>query len=488
MSLLIKHGLGDITPKSATVIESEGITSLKQIDIHSAEGAKTVWKSGAVVTYYVDTGVSYIEEVDSGDSVLSPTTFTPEKSGYTFVGWREDNKADSAVLSDKTMGSDPITLYAVFKKDIVLSYYEGEKITGSKTSPLYYNNSDVTKASFSVVQKDLSGWTERGWGVNSAADATKVYDSSATIELDSNLTIYGLYSASVTCNFYSGTNKSTNNPVTATRYYNSAGNTKEGSAKAPTPASISGWTFRGYGGHDQTAADAYVGYQVGDTVPNISSTENHYATYQRTFTITYNGNGASSGSTSSTSDTAYYNSANNYKYPTVTLGSNGFTHGNVDYYFNGWNIGSAGASYTLKDNVTAYAQWVRYEASPFYIYSQNPTYSREAVNGTIGGYDPTSSNPYWYVQITHNGGVAASYGNSTSSPFDRRHCTKCKVTAHIVDRPGEDRIMMGGRSYYLSVGENIFDISDLPGTIQIALYAGSGGANHGVQVTAPYFY
>ena len=53
-------------------------------------GASRVYSAGSTVTYMVDKGVSYVEEVDSGASCLSPATFVPSRAGWHFVGWRSD--------------------------------------------------------------------------------------------------------------------------------------------------------------------------------------------------------------------------------------------------------------------------------------------------------------------------------------------------------------------------------------------------------------
>ena len=73
-------------------------------------GSRRVYSAGNIATYYVDTGKVYSEEVDSDASCLSPTTFTPTKSGWTFVGWREDKTANSSVLSKKIMDDELKTL------------------------------------------------------------------------------------------------------------------------------------------------------------------------------------------------------------------------------------------------------------------------------------------------------------------------------------------------------------------------------------------
>lgn len=71
-----------------------------------------VYSAGEIVTYYVN-GVVYKEEVEDGESVLSPTSFTPSVSGATFLGWSE-SKSSTSVLTSKVMNGEPITLYGVY--------------------------------------------------------------------------------------------------------------------------------------------------------------------------------------------------------------------------------------------------------------------------------------------------------------------------------------------------------------------------------------
>ena len=125
-------------------------------------GTEKVYSSGNIVTYYVDTNIMYQEEVDSEASCLSPTTFTPELSGYTFVGWREDAVASGEVLSSKVMGDEPISLYAVFKKTFTLSF-ANNYASGGATNPVsgnqYYNNGNIVNP---VVTLPADGYTRSG--------------------------------------------------------------------------------------------------------------------------------------------------------------------------------------------------------------------------------------------------------------------------------------------------------------------------------------
>lgn len=124
--------------------ETHNGTTLKQMTYNGQKLKKwkhngiLVYSAGNIVTYYVN-GVFYQEEVESGKSVLSPTTFTPSKTGYTFLGWSLSE--GGTVLSECVMDSEPITLYAVWKaNDIILvSNYatqNGYGFAGSGSSPL----------------------------------------------------------------------------------------------------------------------------------------------------------------------------------------------------------------------------------------------------------------------------------------------------------------------------------------------------------------
>jgi uncharacterized repeat protein (TIGR02543 family) len=79
-------------------------------------GSKMVYCVGAIVNYVVDGSTIYQEEIDGGESALSPKSFTPSKPGWTFVGWRSDTAASGNVLTSKIVENDtPFTLYAVFR-------------------------------------------------------------------------------------------------------------------------------------------------------------------------------------------------------------------------------------------------------------------------------------------------------------------------------------------------------------------------------------
>lgn len=161
---------------------------------------EVVYSAGSTVTYVVDTDVTYTEEVDCDDSCLTPTTFTPMKSGWTFVGWREDTTASGSVLSDKMMGDDPITLYAVFKQDITLTYDGNSADSGSITAQTgirYYNNGSVNNPTFVLAENefDRTNSTFIDWAQDSV-DGTRC-SVGDTVTLSEDTTFYAKWSVSV---------------------------------------------------------------------------------------------------------------------------------------------------------------------------------------------------------------------------------------------------------------------------------------------------
>lgn len=158
-----------------------------------------LWKAGSTVTYYVDTNTVYTEEVDSEASCLSPKTFTPAKSGWTFVGWREDKTASSSVLTSKVMGDSPITLYAVFRVAVTLAYAGNGATSGSTASQSgyrYYNNGNAANPSFTLKANGFAktNYTFTKWAIGSASGTQ--YAVGASVTLTANTTFYAVWMAS----------------------------------------------------------------------------------------------------------------------------------------------------------------------------------------------------------------------------------------------------------------------------------------------------
>lgn len=200
----------------------KGNTIIKQVYL----GAKQVYPSGNTVTYMVDSNVSYAEEVDEGASCLSPKTFTPSKSGWTFVGWREDRTASGSVLTSKVMGDVAITLYAVFRVGVTVTYYNNAATASHTSGYRYYNNGNTANPSFTLSQAARSGWSTRGWSTSIAGNGGITYNNATAFTITSNITLYGMYQQAVTLS-YNGNSATSGSMAaqTGTVYYNSNGNT-----------------------------------------------------------------------------------------------------------------------------------------------------------------------------------------------------------------------------------------------------------------------
>ena len=85
---------------------------------------------------------------------------TPSKTGYKFLGWSENSKAQTATLTSQStkMILRNTTLYAVWEKLLAVNYHEG-----SSTDTVYCGKDE--QIVLKIVLKEGSefiGWTENG--------------------------------------------------------------------------------------------------------------------------------------------------------------------------------------------------------------------------------------------------------------------------------------------------------------------------------------
>lgn len=472
--------------------------------------------TGNKCTYIVDTGVSYEEEVDSGASCLSPTSFTPTKSGWIFVGWREDTVASSDVLVTKVMGDEPVTLYAVFRAAVTLTKYNASNTASTESGNRYYNNGNEIGASFKLTQGALSGWNKAGWTTNASGYSAEKADG-ATITVSSNVTYYTLYTVSITVTKYvngsGGTQTESKNRVAnvhnATTYSNPSftltepdlsGWTKYGwadaadftadvgnggsvtltanrtyyalyyqsikvtyynnSAKAGstsknrnvraggswafsnptfnlTVASVSGWSIRGWS--TSSAANASISYKSATNFTRDSSCT-LYASWSKTCTVGYNGNGNTSGSTASNSGTAYRGYKGDVTNASVKLQSNGFAK--RGWNFSKWALNgtggtqyAAGASISINANVTMYAIW-SYASAKYVVQNgvvKSGTGSNPWGSGIYSASNTANSDWGYGAQVWNwpDGGPNLYFQPQVT--FDPAGCTKITYSARLAN-------------------------------------------------------
>lgn len=337
------------------------------------DGVQT-YSAGNPVTYYVDSSTIYTEEVEFETSCLSPKTFTPTKTGWTFVGWREDKTASGTVLTSKVMGDSPIVLYAVFSQNITVTYYNGSTTASSTKGTKYYNNGNAVNPSFTLAQASKSGWSVRGWSTGTAGNSGITYNNNTAFTRDSNVTLYGMYQQTITVTYYN--NSTSASSTTGTRYWNSGKNVYTNPSFALTQAASSGWTPRGWS--TTNAGNAGITYNSGATFTRDSNVT-LYGLYQRTITVTYYNNSTSA---STTTGTQYWAPAG-YINPSFKLAQatkSGWTP-------RGWstsNAGNGGVTYnnntefTRSSNVTLYGMYY----STIYLYTVAQG-KKTTNNGTV---------------------------------------------------------------------------------------------------------
>lgn len=291
----------------------------------------------------------------SGVTVTTKTNSgTLAKAGFSFSGW--NTKADGSG-TDYTAGSGTFAismdtvLYAKWTaaggKTIT---YNGNGNTGG-TAPIdtpYTSGATVTVLGAGSLAK--TGHTFTGW--NSKADSSGVnFAVAATFSIVKDTTLYAKWKINnYTVSF--DANGGTGSPSVASvnGNYNSSVTLASIGTLAKTGYAFDGWNTATDGsGTDYAAASSY-------TVP--ASNVTLYAKWTaNNYTVTFDGNGSTGGSTA-TQTIAYTASA--------ALNANGYTK--TGYSFDGWATTAGGsvayadgATYTMGlGNVTLFAKWSVY--------------------------------------------------------------------------------------------------------------------------------
>lgn len=178
------------------------------------------------------TGIAYYNNANIAQaSILIPTGASyPEWNWRGWSQWHDTNaKADPKYDNGDTVSihpdNDGITFYGLYSKVITVTYFNNSTTSTTAKDTRYFNAyGNYTVASFKLVQKDDPNWTERGWSTTNRGDAEITYDNNTTFERDSDITLYGLYSQTITLSYSGNSNTGGNTePQTGTRYWAPAG-------------------------------------------------------------------------------------------------------------------------------------------------------------------------------------------------------------------------------------------------------------------------
>ena len=351
---------------------------------------------GQSFTFLSDSSISNEYTANGWSLMLWATNSTTTNEGYP-VG-------EEASSSLTTSGR---TFYAISARSVSITYNTGggssvSSTTGSQWWNQYGNRYSNPTMTISSTRPTRSGYTFKGWATSSGSSTvrydpgdsytfSRTYSQSASVTLyavwekstfDVTLTVnfirnYGTYDVPLEISGTGLTSKRIYEDDTATFTYET-----DGSASSIT-VSV----------REKSPAPNYFYVGTSSTPTNLSSysftwsrnsdkTVNIY-TEQR-YTITYNGNGSTSGSTSPTY----------YRYNSwPTIASNGFNR--TGYTFAGWSTSSTGSSvdyrpgnsYTQNGYPTLYAVWTRI--------TYTITYNSNGGSGTM-----SSTTKYYGTSVT----------------------------------------------------------------------------------------
>jgi uncharacterized repeat protein (TIGR02543 family) len=333
------------------------------------------------------------------------------RTHYTFAGWNtkaDGSGTDYAAGAAFSMGSSNVTLYAkwTLNPTYTVTYNGNGSTSGNVPTDSGSYEQDVAVSVYDNIGNLVkTGYTFAGW--NTQADGTGTdYAAGAAFNMGaSNVTLYAQWTLNPTYTVTYNGNGSTGGNVP----------TDNGSYEQGVAVSVydnienlvkTGYTFAGW----NTKADGSgTDYAAGAAFNIGSSNVTLYAkwTLNPTYTVTYNGNGSTSGNVPTDSGSYEQDVA-------VSVYDNIGNLVKTGYTFAGWNTQAdgtgtdyaAGAAFNMgASNVTLYAQW-----------TLNPTYTvTYNGNGSTGGNVPTDNGSYEQgitVTVYNNSGNLVKTGNT----------------------------------------------------------------------------
>ncbi|HMD69343.1 MAG TPA: InlB B-repeat-containing protein [Chitinivibrionales bacterium] len=271
------------------------------------------------------------------------------RAGYTFAGWNtasDGGGTSYAGGATLTMGNANVTLYAVWTQNPTYTVaYNGNGSTGGTvpTDANAYQQLDLVTVKANTGNLVRTGYTFAGW--NSESDGSGFsFTSGATFNMEpTNVTLYAKWTVAVL------TVKFNSNGGIAVDSQNVIYNATATSPAAPTR---SGFVFAGW------YSDQALTVQFSFLTP-ITSAITLYAKWTPVYTVTYNGNGNSSG-TAPVDTNKYANGI------VVTVLNNTGSLAKTGYAFAGWNTSAdgsgvdrtTGSTFQMgSTNVVLYAKW-----------------------------------------------------------------------------------------------------------------------------------
>jgi uncharacterized repeat protein (TIGR02543 family) len=308
----------------------------------------TITTPSVTVTYDINggTGATPVPTVTTENSVTLAGGSGFSRSGYTFGGWNTNASGTGTNYSaGSSIQASNITLYA--KWDVVTYSVIFNINSGTGTAPsarTENHGSNITLPSGSGLSRN--GYTFGGWNTNASGTGTN-YSADSLYTVTGNITLYAKWNAviyTVTYNINSGTG------TTPTAQNATAGNSV--TLVGNSGFSRSGYTF---GGWNTNTSGTGTNYSAG-SLYNVTGNITLYAKWDVTYTVTFNANGATSGTAPASQKAG---SGSNITLPA------GSGLSRTNYTFGGWNTNTSGTGtnysadslYTVTGNITLYAKW-----------------------------------------------------------------------------------------------------------------------------------
>jgi uncharacterized repeat protein (TIGR02543 family) len=290
------------------------------------------------------------------------------RSNYTFNGWNTAANGSGFAYTDGAIYSfqEDTTFYAQWQA-VVPTYrvtFYGNAASGGTTA---------SQSASATTPLNLNGFTRTGysflgWDTNYSSGSATYLDGQ-NYAFTSDINLYAIWVAQVNNNLVFDGNGSTSGSTATQTASSSTALSANGFAKT-------GYTFRNW----NTAANGTgVTYQS-NYVYSFASGRTLYAQWGENITVSYNANGAESGSVPATQST-YVGS------PGINLPLNSGNLKRAGYRLAGWNANSGGtgtpyalgaSSINFTETKTLYAQWTPAVYSVIY-----------APNGASAGVEPS---------------------------------------------------------------------------------------------------
>jgi len=242
-----------------------------------------IWKADTyTISFNANKGGGAPEAITKtyGVSVKLPTA-TPERTGYTFLGWSTDKSSETVEYKAGATYKNDVgaTLYAVWK---INTYTISFNANGGSGAPEAITKTHGIAVNLPTGIPERTGYTFLGWSTNKSAESAG-YGAGSAYKNNANVTLYAVWKIK-TYTIYFNANGGVGAPERITK-------THGVSVKLPTTKpERTGYTFLGWS-TDKSSETAE--YKAGATY-KANADATLFAVWKiKTYTITFDANGGS---------------------------------------------------------------------------------------------------------------------------------------------------------------------------------------------------